>query len=149
MNYSKLVLDKRNAIGLTQREFAAMMGLGASGERTVSGWERGEHKPSATKLRIIESINPDIPFKNTRRKNDFDFIDLFAGIGGIRLPFQELGGRCVFTSEWDKFSKKTYAANFGEYPHGDITEIRSDEIPPHDLLPVSYTHLTLPTILLV
>jgi len=134
MDYSKLVLNKRNAIGLTQRQFADMMGLGDSGERTVSGWERGEHKPSPTKLRVIEGINPKIPFRNDRAKNKFDFIDLFAGIGGIRLPFQELGGGCVFTSEWDKFSKKTYAANYGEYPHGDITEIRSDEIPPHDLL---------------
>jgi len=134
MDYSKLVFDKRNAIGLSQKEFAEMIGLKEGGDRTVSGWERGEHKPSPTKLRAIENINPDIPFRNTRKKNDFDFIDLFAGIGGIRLPFQGLGGRCVFTSEWDKFSKKTYAANYGEYPHGDITKIRSDEIPPHDLL---------------
>ena len=49
-------------------------------------------------------------------KNKLKFIDLFAGVGGIRIPFQEQGGKCVFTSEWDKFAKKTYAANFGEYP---------------------------------
>ena len=79
-------------------------------------------------------MDTTVPFRNTRRKNTFDFIDLFAGVGGIRLPFQEMGGKCVFTSEWDKFSKKTYAANYGEYPDGDITQIRSDEIPPHDVL---------------
>ncbi len=52
----------------------------------------------------------------------FKFIDLFAGIGGFRLAFQNLGGKCVFTSEWDKYSKKTYQANFGEVPFGDITK---------------------------
>jgi DNA (cytosine-5)-methyltransferase 1 len=52
----------------------------------------------------------------------FTFIDLFAGIGGFRMALQNLGGRCVFTSEWDKFSKRTYFANYGEYPFGDITK---------------------------
>jgi DNA (cytosine-5)-methyltransferase 1 len=67
-------------------------------------------------------------------KPPFTFIDLFAGIGGIRLPFQERGGQCIFTSEWDKFSQQTYAANFGDKPHGDITKIPADTIPSHDLL---------------
>tara|TARA_Y100000768_G_scaffold387212_1_gene377738 strand:+ start:1940 stop:2857 length:918 start_codon:yes stop_codon:yes gene_type:complete len=67
-------------------------------------------------------------------KTKFKFIDLFAGIGGIRIPFEELGGKCVFSSEWDKFSQKTYEANFGEIPHGDITKIEEKEIPRHDLL---------------
>ena len=55
-------------------------------------------------------------------KQTFKFIDLFAGIGGFRLALQNLGGKCVFTSEWDKYSKKTYEANFGEVPFGDITK---------------------------
>ena len=67
-------------------------------------------------------------------KKSFKFIDLFAGIGGIRIPFEELGGECVFSSEWDKFSQQTYEANFGEMPHGDITEIDEKDIPKHDLL---------------
>lgn len=67
-------------------------------------------------------------------KPSFTFIDLFAGIGGIRLPFQERGGQCIFTSEWDKFSQQTYAANFGEQPDGDITKIPARAIPSHDLL---------------
>ena len=64
----------------------------------------------------------------------FKFIDLFAGIGGIRIPFEELGGNCVFSSEWDKYSQITYKANFGETPHGDITKINEKDIPKHDLL---------------
>lgn len=62
------------------------------------------------------------------------FIDLFAGIGGIRLPFQELGYECVFSSEWDKAACKTYAANFGETPVGDITKIKAEYIPAHEIL---------------
>jgi DNA (cytosine-5)-methyltransferase 1 len=65
---------------------------------------------------------------------DFTFIDLFAGIGGIRIAFQKAGGKCVFSSEWDKFAKQTYQANFGEYPYGDIRQIIKSEIPDHDVL---------------
>ena len=62
-----------------------------------------------------------IPFPEPK-KPEFSFIDLFAGIGGFRLAFQNLKGKCVFTSEWDKYSKQTYKANFGETPFGDITK---------------------------
>jgi DNA (cytosine-5)-methyltransferase 1 len=55
--------------------------------------------------------------------NKFKFIDLFAGIGGIRIAFEKQGGKCVFTSEWDKFAQQTYSENFGDIPSGDITEI--------------------------
>lgn len=64
----------------------------------------------------------------------FTFIDLFAGIGGIRIPFEELGGSCVFSSEWDESAQKMYYANFGEKPFGDITKIDSSEIPNHNVL---------------
>lgn len=64
----------------------------------------------------------------------FKFIDLFAGIGGIRLPFDEIGGKCVFSSEIDKFARQTYEANFGEEAKGDITQIEPSEIPDFDLL---------------
>lgn len=63
-----------------------------------------------------------------------DFIDLFAGIGGIRQAFEDKNTRCVFSSEWDKFAQKTYEANFGEVPAGDITKIEASDIPKHDLL---------------
>lgn len=62
------------------------------------------------------------------------FIDLFAGIGGIRLPFVELGATCVFTSEWDKHAQQTYLQNYGHLPAGDITQIHEADIPPFDLL---------------
>ena len=65
---------------------------------------------------------------------EFTFIDLFAGIGGLRMPFEKIGGECVFSSEIDKFACETYEANFGERPSGDITEISEKDIPPHDLL---------------
>jgi DNA (cytosine-5)-methyltransferase 1 len=62
------------------------------------------------------------------------FIDLFAGIGGVRIPFDELGATCVFSSEWDKYSQITYAANYGHLPTGDITKIDAADIPPFDIL---------------
>ena len=64
----------------------------------------------------------------------FTFIDLFAGLGGIRLGFENAGCECVFSSEWDKDAQKSYEANFGEIPRGDITQITSSEIPPFDIL---------------
>lgn len=128
------IKTKRLNLGLNQKEFSEFIGLREGGERTVGSWERYEHQPSPSKLKQIDSITESIPFRGKVKKGKFDFIDLFAGIGGMRLPFQELGGKCVFTSEWDKFSKKTYAGNFGEYPKGDITKIASSEIEGHDVL---------------
>ncbi|MFI5163909.1 MAG: DNA (cytosine-5-)-methyltransferase [Bacteroidia bacterium] len=78
-------------------------------------------------------IKWDVPFPPPSNPK-FKFIDLFAGIGGIRLAYQNLGGKCVFTSEWNYFAKKTYEANFGEVPFGDITKINEKDIPDHDLL---------------
>ncbi len=68
------------------------------------------------------------------KKKFFTFIDLFAGIGGIRIPFEGHGGECVFTSEWDKFARQTYEANFAEAIHGDITQIDEADIPVHDVI---------------
>ena len=78
-------------------------------------------------------IKWDIPFPPTENPT-FKFIDLFAGIGGIRLAYQNNGGKCVFTSEWNTYAKKTYEANFGEVPFGDITQISEKDIPDHDIL---------------
>ena len=64
----------------------------------------------------------------------FTFIDLFAGIGGMRLAFENAGGRCVYSSEWNKYSQQTYFANFGEQPEGDITKVNAEDIPDHDIL---------------
>lgn len=71
---------------------------------------------------------------NKLNTNNFKFIDLFAGIGGIRIPFDELGGQCVFSSEWDEKCQDMYEANFGDRPVGDITKVNIKNIPDHDLL---------------
>ena len=65
---------------------------------------------------------------------EFAYIDLFAGIGGMRLPFQELGGKCLFSSEWNEAAQETYFHNFGHRPEGDITKISECEIPDHNIL---------------
>lgn len=78
-------------------------------------------------------IKWDVPFPPVENPK-FSFIDLFAGIGGFRLAFQKQGGKCVFTSEWDKNSQRTYEANFGEVPFGDITQVDETQIPKHDIL---------------
>lgn len=132
------VQAKREGLGLTQKAFAELLGMPETGERTVRGWELGEHFPTAAKRAQIENL-PDTallrsPYSGDPDSADFTFIDLFAGVGGIRYPFQKQGGHCVFTSEWDKFAKKTYAANYGEVPHGDITKIAASKIPKHDVL---------------
>ena len=64
----------------------------------------------------------------------YTFIDLFAGIGGMRLAFASAGGRCVYSNEWNKYSQQTYYANFGVQPEGDITKIPAESIPEHDIL---------------
>lgn len=64
----------------------------------------------------------------------FTFIDLFAGIGGMRIAFQNAGGECVYSNEWNKYSQQTYFANFGEKPDGDITKVDARTIPDHDIL---------------
>ncbi|WP_369417971.1 DNA (cytosine-5-)-methyltransferase [Cohnella mopanensis] len=68
------------------------------------------------------------------KSNKLKFIDLFAGIGGMRLAFEKAGGKCVFSSEWDKYAQKTYLNNFGELPEGDITNIDEKSVPDHDIL---------------
>ena len=74
-----------------------------------------------------------------RRQKDisnkqFSFIDLFAGIGGMRIAFDRAGGHCVYSNEWNKYSQQTYFANFGEQPDGDITQVNEKDIPDHDIL---------------
>lgn len=84
-------------------------------------------------IREVENVEYDVPFPPPQNF-DFTFIDLFAGIGGCRLAFQSHGGKCVFSSEWDRWSKITYEQNFGEVPFGDITQINAAAIPDHDIL---------------
>lgn len=93
-------------------------------------------KGLSTQDYVSSLIENDVGLLN-ESNNDyaaFKFIDLFAGIGGMRIAFESSGGRCVFSSEWDKYCQETYMANFGERPQGDITKINADEIPDHDIL---------------
>lgn len=107
--------------------------LGVS-ERQVRRWEARESHPPQYVGMALQRLLPFQPVTNPNA--DFKFIDLFAGIGGIRLAFEAIGGECVFTSEWDSYAQRTYMANFGgQHPiNGDITKIPAEEIPDHDVL---------------
>lgn len=83
--------------------------------------EKVSHLVAEEALQYLIFQQDNVPFP-APKEPDFKFIDLFAGIGGFRLELQNLKGKCIFTSEWDKYSKKTYQANFGEVPFGDITK---------------------------
>ena len=141
-NQANYIKDLRKKLGLGLTEMANLLGMNATGERTIRGWENGEHTPTKSKWKAILELENTLNehYKNAPLKqksledSKFTFIDLFAGIGGIRYPFQKLDGHCVFTSEWDKFAQKTYLANYGEMPNGDITKIEAKKIPSHDIL---------------
>jgi len=81
-----------------------------------------------------DGVGDPSAIKTVRWSRGFRVIDLFAGIGGIRLGFESVKGRCVFSSEWDQDAQDTYEANFGDRPFGDITKIRPEDIPDHDVL---------------
>ncbi len=123
--------------GFSKREAAQYFGVSL---RTIQRYESGETRVPAMvhrglKLRAGQKSNPQ-----QRRRPTFRFIDLFAGIGGLRLGFEAIGGKCVFTSEWDKYSNQTYRANFSDGPGhrlvGDIRPFGEDPslIPEHDVL---------------
>jgi len=101
--------------------------------RTVRRWETRQTPPPAYLVHALQQL---LPFGEDRPNGTFDFIDLFAGIGGLRKAFEQIGGRCVFTSEWDGYAQKTYAENFrdGHPIAGDITQVQATDIPDHDVL---------------
>lgn len=116
----------------TRTEVAETFGVDV---RTVRRWLSGETRMPTWAGRLVEALEaPTLP---TEPK--FSFIDLFAGVGGTRLGFESADGRCVFTSEWDKFAQRTYAENFKDDPKehthvGDITAVNAKDIPDHDVL---------------
>lgn len=123
----------REQSGLTVKETARLLG---KSERTIYRWQNGETNPDRKYIEKLKKITDkklnNIPKDDTK----FTFIDLFAGIGGLRRGFESIGGKCVFTSEWDKFCRETYLANF-ECNHpfaGDIRDIDMEDIPKFDLL---------------
>lgn len=144
---------QRKRIGLTQTELSNRIGIS---RRALSSIEKSLSIPSVDialkiaaalnttveKLFANETLQPKpyekatpqaVSYSGNKWKN-FTFIDLFAGIGGIRLGFESVGGKCIFSSEFDEDACKTYEANFGEHPAGDITKINAADIPDFDIL---------------
>ncbi|MFN5993780.1 MAG: DNA (cytosine-5-)-methyltransferase, partial [Betaproteobacteria bacterium] len=103
--------------------------------RTIRRWEARQCVPPRYIIPALKQLMLPL-LADEPEDADFTFIDLFAGIGGIRTAFEDVGGRCVFTSEWDKYAQKTYAVNFpsGHAIAGDITLVSESDIPDHDVL---------------
>jgi DNA (cytosine-5)-methyltransferase 1 len=98
-----------------------------------------DHMSTRADLDITRNRWFDLAPREDRPAAGLRMIDLFAGVGGFRYAFERaLGAECVFSSEWDRFSQKTYEANWGEQPHGDITQISVDDIPDHDILTAGF-----------
>ena len=130
----------REKAGLSIDEAAALLG---KSPRTIRRYETTGPSSSAPPVLAIEVLKRAISDRIQRDsvgETSFRFIDLFAGVGGLRIPFEEIGGRCVFTSEWDRFARQTYAANFPEVEDhefaGDIRPYAQApyRIPVHDVL---------------
>lgn len=108
--------------------------------RTIRRWEKSGIVPKMAHVALSELLkgrkNANEDQANYNRISDFTFIDLFAGIGGTRLAFESVGGKCIFTSEWDKFSCQTYRENHHDDHEiiGDITQVYENDIPNHDVL---------------
>lgn len=123
-------LREQNAMSI--EEASHLFGVTA---KTIYRWENGEIEPKAHCFEILQN---KLSYKQNFRNPspDFTFIDLFAGIGGMRRGFEAVGGTCVFTSEWDEYAQRTYRANFHDDHHiaGDITQVDVKGIPVHDVL---------------
>lgn len=126
---------EQERLGLQACQLAALLGVSRAPAATIEKWIRRPDCIPATYRQRIEALPKKFAYE-TGSQNKFRFIDLFAGIGGMRLPFQARGGECAFTAEWDKHAQITYASNFGEFPvkSGDITKFSAAEVPPHDIL---------------
>ena len=122
----------REHLGLSQGDVATLSGYSS---KTIHRWENGG-KPRRAVLEALQQLVREQSVIALPRSTSFRFIDLFAGIGGMRLGFERAGGECVFTSEWDEYSQRTYRENFGAgHPiAGDIRAVPSELVPPHDLL---------------
>lgn len=123
----------RESLGLTQADVARKFGCHP---RTVLRWENGERPTQKAALECLRMEARSRKLILAEDSHSFKFIDLFAGIGGLRLGFEAAGGECVFTSEWDKYCQITYRQNFGEeHPiAGDIRQVPAEHIPAHDVL---------------
>lgn len=116
----------------TQVELARALAVDT---RTIRRWEAHQSEPPGYIIPALKQLVLPL-LVDQPGEGEFTFIDLFAGIGGIRAAFEQVGGHCVYTSEWDKYAQKTYAANYpiSHEIAGDITQVAADEIPDHDVL---------------
>jgi DNA (cytosine-5)-methyltransferase 1 len=123
----------RESLLLSVKEAAQLLG---KSERTIYRWEKGEATPNPRAIYELETLYNVQSNNISPKKPLFRFIDLFAGIGGLRQAFVSIGGECVFTSEWDSACRTTYQANYRcDHPvEGDIRSVALDEIPYHDVL---------------
>ena len=125
----------REQAGLTMEEAGQRIG---KSERTVRRYENGETKVEAGDLLIMRTEAALAGPRPQQSRTDFTFVDLFAGIGGLRRGFESIGGRCVFTSEWDKYAQATYHANYRDNRpvEGDIRQFSEQPslVPDHDVL---------------
>jgi DNA (cytosine-5)-methyltransferase 1 len=132
---SSAALLKQIRTRYTQREIAEKIGVNT---RTVRRWEVDSPPPPEYLFDILKQRLLFTPVSSTPKTDLFTFIDLFAGIGGIRLGFEQHGGKCLFTSEWNPFAQKTYLDNFpaveGHQIIGDITPVDENTLPDHDVL---------------
>ena len=131
---AEIIYNKRQRLNMTQKELADAIGMPKFGDRTIRRWEAGETQPSSIELAHIIQFPESVPFPNNT-KAKYKMIDLFAGIGGTRMGFWKTGKtQVVFSSEIDKFAIKTYKANYGDDPFGDIRSIEASDIPDFDIL---------------
>lgn len=134
MDKHKEIKQRREELGMTIKEMSDAIGLDKKGDAYLRRCESEKEVIDEELYTKIMNFAKARPYQKRKRKYKFTYIDLFAGIGGIRIPFQELGGKCVFTSEWDSFAQKTYRINFGDEIQGDITQIDEKTIPDFDIL---------------
>lgn len=128
---SVLIKEKQQRLNITYAELAKKINIP---KQALLSWKNDKSKPTKEQLQAILDLPVPIPFRNPIDAK-YNLVDLFAGIGGIRLGFQQTGKtKTVFASEIDKFAKQTYFANFGDEPAGDITKIDAKNIPDHDIL---------------
>ena len=127
------ILRVKNNLKLENQDLANLLGLARGDKGLITLWEQNPNKIPKKILHKLEYLPTSAPFK-FKGKAKFKFIDLFAGIGGIRLGFLQEGGECVLTSEWDLKAQRTYRVNYGEQPTGDITKIKEEEVPNFDVL---------------
>lgn len=135
MSRSEDILAVREKLGIRRKEFSDALCFTREQEKMLKEWETGKLEIPDEIYDKIMNFPTEPLFKNRPLEEcRFTQIDLFAGIGGIRQPFQKHGGYNVYSSEWDKFAQTTYRINYGEIPDGDITLVDEKDIPDHDIL---------------